>query len=70
MGKWKSCAGRRCSPSCISASATCARVRTALLYAVTDEDDGALLRIEPAAAGAAAVATISDVQAGGSRRSA
>jgi aldose sugar dehydrogenase len=34
-----------------------------LLYAVTDEDDGALLRIEPAAAGAAAVVMTSEVQA-------
>jgi glucose/arabinose dehydrogenase/quercetin dioxygenase-like cupin family protein len=34
-----------------------------LLYAVTDEDDGALLRIEPVAAAAATVAGTSDVQA-------
>jgi len=34
-----------------------------LLYAVTDEDDGALLRIEPVVAGASAVAAATDVQA-------
>jgi aldose sugar dehydrogenase len=34
-----------------------------LLYAVTDEDDGALLRIEPVLAAASAVAATNDVQA-------
>ena len=39
----------RCSATCTSAFATCARGPDGLLYVITDEDDGALLRIEPAA---------------------
>ena len=46
--RWRNCGASRCWCRCASASATCGRAPDELLYLLTDETDGAVLRIEPA----------------------